>query len=95
MGKMTEKIKKMTQRSEKSKAQVAREYNAMVNINVFKAIKMLLEGRKEIQSAVELNIGGLKVRVTDKEKLKELINSEIEQLELYSNNEPSTYDPQM
>lgn len=85
-------IRKM-RKEEKSTRQIQKEYDVMININVFKAIKTILQGRREIQSAVELNVGGLKVRLTDLEKVNELIDNEIENLQKFADNEPSTYDP--
>ena len=83
---------KISKKERKSTKQIEREYNAKINIGVFEAIKIILRDRKEISSAVEVNIGGLKVRISDKAKFTELIDNEILELEKYMNNEKSTYD---
>lgn len=83
---------KISNKERKSTKQIEREYNAKINIGVFEAIKIILRDRKEISSAVEVNIGGLKVRISDKAKFTELVDNEINELEKYMNNEKSTYD---
>lgn len=83
---------KISKKEKKSTRQIEREYNAKINIGVFEAIKIILKDRNEIMSAVEVNIGGLKVRISDKAKFTELIDNEISELEKYINNEKSTYD---